>query len=191
MKERYEIKLAGVGGQGIVLAGLVLAEAAVRDGKNVLQTQSYGAENRGGASVAEIIIAENDIAYPKVLRADLLLAMSQDAYVKNVHDLAEDGTLIVDSSIDRADEIENGYSLPIFSLAKTATGSGASATMVALGIIAGLTKVLTPEAILKAVEVRTPRGSEDRNRAAVLAGLQKGVSYAKERGTVGKGEQTR
>ena len=172
MNGRYEVKLAGVGGQGIVLAGIVLAEAAIRDGKNVAQTQSYGSATRGGASASDVIIADDDIAYPKVLHADILLAMSQSAYVKHVHDLAEDGILIVDSSVELTDEIEHGYSLPISELSRSTTGNETSASIVALGIIAGLTGVVTPEAIVEAVEARAPKGTEARNRAAVLAGLQ-------------------
>ena len=73
-----QIVLSGTGGQGLILAGIILAEAAVLDGKQAIQTQSYGPEARGGASKAEVIISDEAIDYPKVLDADVLLAMSQE-----------------------------------------------------------------------------------------------------------------
>ena len=68
MSERCEIRLAGTGGQGAILAGILLAEAAIRDGKNVVQSQSYGPEARGGASRAEVVISDDEIYYPKVIQ---------------------------------------------------------------------------------------------------------------------------
>ena len=80
LEDRYEVRLAGEGGQGMILAGVILAEAAaVHDGLNAVQTQSYGPEARGGASRSEVIIARGDIDYPKVMSADFLLCMSQEA----------------------------------------------------------------------------------------------------------------
>ncbi|TAK35670.1 MAG: 2-oxoacid:ferredoxin oxidoreductase subunit gamma [Chloroflexota bacterium] len=172
MNGRTEIKLAGVGGQGIVLAGIVLAEAAIRDGKNVAQTQSYGSATRGGASASDVIIADDDIDYPKVLHADVLLAMSESAFVKHAQDLDEDGTLIVDSSVELPSDVKHGYVVPISSLSRDTTGNDTSASIVALGIIAGLTGVVSREAIVQAVEARAPKGTKERNRAAVLAGLR-------------------
>ncbi len=82
--ERYEIRLSGTGGQGLIFAGIILAEAAgIHDGKYVCQTQSYGPEARGGASKAEVVISDREIDYPEAIKPDLLLAMSQkscDAY---------------------------------------------------------------------------------------------------------------
>ena len=77
-----QIVLTGTGGQGLILAGIILAEAAVLDGKQAIQTQSYGPEARGGASRAEVLISDEAIDYPKVLKADTLLAMSQEAFNK-------------------------------------------------------------------------------------------------------------
>ena len=80
--KHWEFLLSGSGGQGMVLAGLILAEGAVMAGKNAVQTQTYGPEARGGASKAEVIISDGEIDYPKVVKPDFLLAMSQDAYSK-------------------------------------------------------------------------------------------------------------
>jgi len=100
MKERMEICLSGAGGQGLILAGIILAEAAsIYDGKEAVQTQSYGPEARGGASRSEVIISNDFIDYPKVIESDILLALTQDACNKYVKNLSRDGILVVDSSI--------------------------------------------------------------------------------------------
>jgi len=94
---RYEIRLSGSGGQGMVLAGLILSEAAgIYDGKFVTQTKSYGPEARGGASRTEVVISTEEIDYPKVMQPDLVLAMTQEAQDKYCQDLKKDGILIVD-----------------------------------------------------------------------------------------------
>src|SRR5512134_3608635 len=99
MSYRYEIRLSGEGGQGIVLAGVILAEAAaIYDGKNATQTQVYGPESRGGASKAEVIISDEEIDYPKAISVDLLLALTQAAADKFSHDLKPSGILVLDSS---------------------------------------------------------------------------------------------
>ncbi len=88
MIERLEICLSGAGGQGLILAGIILSEAAgIYDGKEAVQTQSYGPEARGGASRSEVIISNDTIDYPKVIKSDILLALTQtacDKYVKNL-----------------------------------------------------------------------------------------------------------
>jgi 2-oxoglutarate ferredoxin oxidoreductase subunit gamma len=87
MKDRIEIRLGGSGGQGLILGGIILAEAAILDGKNAIQAQSYGPEARGGASKAEVIIADGEIAFPKVQNADVLLALTQKACDKYLSSL--------------------------------------------------------------------------------------------------------
>ena len=97
MAKRYEICLSGSGGQGLILAGIILAEAAgVYEGKHVAQSQSYGPEARGGASKAEVIISDGEIDYPMATRLDLLLAMNQKSSDSFYFDLKPEGTLVVD-----------------------------------------------------------------------------------------------
>ena len=93
-----ELRLSGSGGQGLILIGIILAEAAILDNKLAIQSQSYGPEARGGASKAEVIISEKAIHYPKVTEPDLVLAMTQEAAQKYHSDLKPEGTLIVDST---------------------------------------------------------------------------------------------
>jgi 2-oxoglutarate ferredoxin oxidoreductase subunit gamma len=174
MSYRYEIRLSGEGGQGIVLAGVILAEAAaIYDGKNATQTQVYGPESRGGASKAEVIISDEEIDYPKAMAVDLLLALTQAAADKYAHDLKPSGILVVDSA--KVANVPAGnytvHRLPIIDTAKDTVGKAMVANIVSLGVIAGLSKVVSPEAIEKAVLARVPKGTEELNRRALEAGF--------------------
>ncbi|MDP2727657.1 MAG: 2-oxoacid:acceptor oxidoreductase family protein, partial [Dehalococcoidia bacterium] len=100
MKDRVEIRLAGMGGQGLILAGLMLARAAaIYDGKNAVQSQSYGVQQRGGPSQSEVIISDGDIDYPRIVSADILVALTQEACDQHFLNLRKGGTLIVDSGL--------------------------------------------------------------------------------------------
>src|ERR1035437_4658030 len=97
---RYELRFSGAGGQGLITAGIIMAKAAsIYEGKQAVQSQSYGPEARGGASKAEGIISDEAIDYPKVTQCDELLAMTQVACDKYSHDLKEGGVLLVDSDL--------------------------------------------------------------------------------------------
>ena len=82
--KKFEIRLSGSGGQGVILAAITLADAAIAQGLNAIQTQSYGPEARGGASKAEVIISSDEINYPKIRNADILLSLTQNAYYKYI-----------------------------------------------------------------------------------------------------------
>lgn len=173
MSERYEVRLAGAGGQGLILAGLILAEAAaIRDGKNAAQTQSYGPEARGGASRSDVIISDGEIDYPKVTEPDLLLALSQEACDKYADDLKEEGTLIVDTVHVHHVPTPGAHKLPITRMAEEATGRRITANMVALGVIVGLTKIVSRQAIEAAVANRVPEGTQELNLRALAAGFE-------------------
>jgi len=170
--DRTEIRLAGEGGQGMILAGIILAEAAaIYDGKNAVQTQSYGPEARGGASRAEVVIADGEIDHPEVLEADVLVALSQEAFQKYCTIVKADGLLIVDSDEIKAAP-DRAIKIPISKLAIETTGKAITANTVALGILVGLTGIVSPEAIEKAVAARAPKGTEEMNRKALAAGFQ-------------------
>ena len=176
-KKRFEIRLAGEGGQGLILAGLILSEAAtVYDGKNATQTQSYGPEARGGASRSEVIVSEGDIDFPKVIAADLLLAMSQEACDKYFRETRPDGMLIVDSVHVSRVPTTRAIRVPITEIAEQATGRRITANIVAIGLIVGLTNVVNREAIRQSVAARAPRGTEELN----LKALEAGFSVAQE-----------
>jgi 2-oxoglutarate ferredoxin oxidoreductase subunit gamma len=174
MSYRYEIRLSGEGGQGIVLAGVILAEAAaIYDGKNATQTQVYGPESRGGASKAEVIISDEEIDYPKAMSVDLLLALTQAAADKYGHEVRPSGIVILDSS--KVVTPPRGpfavHSLPIIETAKEAVGKTMVANIVSLGAIVGLSKVVSRQSIERAILARVPKGTEDLNRRALEAGF--------------------
>ncbi|MBN1295311.1 2-oxoacid:acceptor oxidoreductase family protein [bacterium] len=171
---RYEVRLSGSGGQGMILAGVILAEAAaIYDEKNATQSQSYGPEARGGASKSEVIISDEDIFYPKATNIDLLLALTQEACDKYIGDLKDDGILVIDT--DRVLNPPKGnyrvVSLPITSIAQEKVGKVIVANIVALGVITALSGVVSESAIENAVLARVPRGTEDLNRKALRAGI--------------------
>ena len=177
---RYEIRLSGSGGQGLILAGIILAEAAsIYEGKEAVQTQSYGPESRGGASKSEVVISDAEIDYPKVTSPDMLLAMTQEACDKYIGDLKESGIAIVDSFfVENAPEAPNVLSLPLTAIAKETTGRAIVANIVALGAITALSNIVSRDAIEKAVLARVPKGTEELNQKALHAGFEAGENAA-------------
>jgi 2-oxoglutarate ferredoxin oxidoreductase subunit gamma len=170
--DRYEIRLAGEGGQGMILAGVILAEAAVTyDGLNAVQTQSYGPEARGGASRSEVILARGEIDYPKVLVPDLLLCMSQEACDMFYARVKDDSCIIVDSSNVSRVPTHRAVAVPISEIAEKATGRRITASMVALGLLSGLSGLVSREALMKAMAERVPVGTEEMNAKALDAGF--------------------
>lgn len=172
MAERIEIRLAGTGGQGMILAGIILAEAAARDGKKVVQTQSYGPEARGGASRAEVIISPQTIHYPEVLDADILLCMSQEACDRYADQVRERGLLILDEDYVTRAPTTRGVRVPITELAREATDRAITANVTALGLLVGLTEVVSRKALEEAVQERVPEGTEELNLKALAAGWE-------------------
>jgi len=168
---RVEIRLSGSGGQGLLLAGIVLAEAAIEDGKNAVQTQSYGPEARGGSSKAEVVISDGDIDYPKATAPDFLLALTSDAY-RSYGLSMKKGTIITDSAVkvDPPAEVPV-VALPILETATKKLGRAVVANMVALGVLGGISGVASPQALRGAVRSRVPKGTEDLNLAALEEGL--------------------
>jgi 2-oxoglutarate ferredoxin oxidoreductase subunit gamma len=169
---RTEIRLAGEGGQGMILAGIILAEAAtIYDGQNAVQSQSYGPEARGGASKSEVIISTGEIDHPEVIRPDVVVTLSQEAYKKFAGSVKPNGWLIVDSEKVDSSSTPQAVRLPISKLAFDTTGRTITANTVALGVLVGLTNVVSREAIEKAILGRAPRGTEEMNHKALEAGF--------------------
>jgi len=172
MHKRTEIRLAGEGGQGMILAGIILAEAAaIYDGKQATQTQSYGPEARGGASRSEVVISDGEIDHPEVLSADVVVALSQEAYEKFGKSVCTGGLLIVDEERVRTSPDFSGIKIPIARLAQETTGKAITANTVALGVLVGLTELVSRESIQRAVTARAPKGTEEMNRKALQTGF--------------------
>ncbi|RMF91264.1 MAG: 2-oxoacid:ferredoxin oxidoreductase subunit gamma [Nitrospinota bacterium] len=177
MSFRYEIRLSGEGGQGMILASIIFAEAAaIYEGKNVVQSQVYGPASRGGATKAEVIISDEEIDYPKATSLDFLLALTQEACDKYWKDLKEGGILVVDSS--RVHTVPQGnftiYRVPIIETAREKIGKEIVTNIVSLGVITPLIGIVSPEMVEQAINDHVPKGTEALNRQAFHAGLELG-----------------
>lgn len=180
---RVEIRLAGSGGQGLIFAGLVLAEAAgVYDGREVAMVQSYGPEARGGASKAEIIISDKPIDYPLCTHVDLLLAMSQEAADACCWDLKSGAWILVDADLVRHLPSSRAVALSFTVSARDRLKRVMAANIVALGTIAELTGLISRKAIEKALTARAPIGTETLNKKALALGAKLAQEYRRRRG---------
>jgi 2-oxoglutarate ferredoxin oxidoreductase subunit gamma len=172
MSYRYEIRLSGSGGQGLILMGIILAEAiGIYDGKYVAQTQSYGPEARGGSSKSEVIVSDEEIDYPKAMRLDLLLAMSQKSCDEFYPDLKPDGLLIVDFTFVTQVPTAKAFQIPFTRIAREKFKREVVANIIALGALAQLSPIVSAKAIESAVLDRVPKGTEKLSRDALKAGM--------------------
>ncbi len=177
---RYDIRLSGSGGQGIILMGIILAEAAgIYEGRFVSQTQSYGPEARGGSSKAEVVISDTEIDYPKAMRLDMLLAMNQKSCDDYYMDLKPEGILIVDSTFVKQIPIQRAFQIPFTKIARDKLGKEMVSNIVALGAITKLTDLISSKAMEKAVLARVPKGTEKLNRDALNAGMAAAIKAKK------------
>lgn len=179
---RYELRFSGAGGQGLITAGIIMAKAAsIYEGKQAVQSQSYGPEARGGASKAEVIISDEAIDYPKVTVCDALLAMTQEACNKYSHDLKEGGVLLVDSDLVKTLPKGNfkTVSFPIINTAKNDVGREIVANIVALGAMVALTGQVTRENAEKAVLSSVPEAFIELNKKAFSMGFEKALAAKK------------
>ena len=171
---RTEVRIAGFGGQGVVLAGVSLGKAAMLDGYQAVQTQSYGAEARGGAARSEIVIAGEPIIYPEVTAPNLMVALSQVALERYFPDLLDEATLIIDTELvtkvpERAGPVL-GQSFT--EVAGTDLGRPIVANMVMLGYLVGATGIVTAASLRQAVREGVPRGTEELNLKAMVRGAE-------------------
>lgn len=177
---RKEIRIAGFGGQGIILAGIVIGRAAaLYDNIYAVQTQSYGPEARGGASRTEIVISDEEIDYPKVQRPDILIAMSHPALMAYLEDLKDGGILIADPDLIMEEEITSFieehqikyFAAPFTRTAEEKIGLKIVANIVMIGAITQATDIISVKAARNAIKDSVPPGTEDKNLAAFEAGL--------------------
>ena len=172
--DRQEIRLAGSGGQGIIMAAVVLAEAAgVHEGRQVSQTQSYGPEARGGTCKAEVVISDGPIDYPKVEMPDFLLAMNQASVNTYFGDLKPTGLLIVDSTLVSKVPTAKTVSIPFTKIARETFGTDLVANMIALGALGHLIQGISLESLEEALVARVPAGTEELNLKALRAGVDR------------------
>jgi len=179
---RSEIRIAGFGGQGVILSGLIISVAAgLHEGKEVAQTQSYGPEARGGACRTEVVISDEEIDYIKPLDADLLVAMSQPALDRYIGEMdLKRAAILVDSSlVTKVPEgVSKLYRLPATDIAEFKLGKKIVANLVVLGAISAITGMVSFEALVEAVRETVPSKTVDLNLAALDAGFQEGTRMA-------------
>jgi 2-oxoglutarate ferredoxin oxidoreductase subunit gamma len=179
--DRYEIRLSGSGGQGLILAGIILAEAAgIYEGKFVAQTQSYGPEARGGASRSDVIISDEEIDYPKAIRFDMLVAMNQKSCDQYFPELKPEGILLVDSTFVSEVMRERAVTIPFTRIAREQTGREIVANIVFLGALTEFCPVVGGGAMEAAVLGRVPTGTEALNRTALQAGVEAARKFKKK-----------
>lgn len=179
-KDRFELRLSGSGGQGMILASVILSEAiGASDQRNVTQTQSYGPEARGGASKSDVVISANEIYYPKAMQLDLLLAMTQESLDSYLPNLKEGGTLVIDTTLVTELPTQDYYGLPFTRLAREEAGHIMVANVIALAAIAELTGIVSREALTNAVLKRAPRGTEEKNKKAIDIGFTEAAKLKK------------
>ena len=173
MAYRYEIRLGGSGGQGLILMGIILAEAVgLYEGRYVAQTQSYGPEARGGSSKSEVVISDEEIDYPKAEHLDLLLAMNQKSCDDFFADVAPGGLVVVDSTFLSQLPPVSAFGIPFTRIAREKLNKGVAANIVALGALTQITPIVSPRAMRTALLNRIPAGTEKLNLAALKAGIE-------------------
>jgi len=179
-----EIRLSGFGGQGIIRMGLILGKAAsIHDNKNATLTQSFGPEARGGACSAQVIISDQAILYPYLTTAELLVAMSQEAYDKFEPELGENGLLLIEEDLVRPHETRPGirqYAVPATRMAEK-LGNRMYANLVMLGFLGAISRVVSREALNAALPGMVPDRLLAKNQEALNQGFEAGL--AKLRGT--------
>lgn len=180
-----EIRFSGYGGQGIIRCGLITGKAvSLFDNKYGTMTQSFGPEARGSACSSQLVISEERVLYPYITRPEILVAMSQDAYEKYEPELREDGVLIVDTDLVKIRPPRakiKVFSIPATRFAEE-MGNRIFANLVMLGFFTAITKVVTPEAMKKALPGLVPKRFLDLNIRAFERGYEYGLEQLKQTG---------
>lgn len=175
--ERSRIVFSGSGGQGVITAAIILAKAAaIFEGKNAIQSQSYGAAARGGATRTDIVIADSEINFPKVIQPNILVSLTQESYNKFSPIIRPGGLLLVDSkyvTIGKKVDAKHRV-LPMFDTVLKEIGKPIVFNICMLGALIGITKLIKPESILKVLETTIPKDFMEMNKKALEIGIKMG-----------------
>ena len=174
MSNRYEMRFAGSGGQGVILASVIMAEAAVIAGLNAVQSQAYGPEARGGVSKAETVVSRDKIWYSKVTLPNFLLALTQASLNTYTKTLAQGAVVMMDDSLECPEDLDKSrvIAVPILRTAKEKVGKAFTANIVAVGAINAALQLFTDEELMEAVKRHIPAGTEEINKKALEAGKE-------------------
>jgi len=162
---RYEIRLAGSGGQGIILAAIILAEAALLNGYYVAQSQRYGPETRGGTSTADVIVSNAEIDYPLTVSLDLLICLGQEAYNCNIAELKEEGFVIIDPDLVKGISWAKVVALHFDQIAQH-YGDPRATNMAALGAVCALYSDISRDSVAEIIAKRLPSAKVEVNLTA-------------------------
>jgi len=179
---REEIRIAGFGGQGIVMAGSILGKAAsIFDGKYAVLTQSYGPESRGGSCRAEVVISESPVDYPYVVNPQVQIILSQEAYLEYGNSGTKEVLIVVDGDLVNIDTSNNQVPLriPASRMAQD-LGRPVVANIIVLGFLAAISEVVSTEALKKAVLDSIPSGTESLNMKAFGLGYEYGTEHPRK-----------
>ena len=172
-----EIKFGGLGGQGVILAGIITGKAAALfDDKEATLTQAFGPEARGSACSAQVVVSDDKILYPYVMRPRILVSMSQDAYEKFSPGLADGGLLLIEEELVKPEPIPNNGKVRAVPATRIAEELGRRMVLniVMVGFFTSITKLISPDAMRKAVEDSVPPGTTDLNLKAFDRGFEWG-----------------
>ena len=174
-----EIRIAGFGGQGVILSAMVIGKAAsIYQGGYATLTQSFGPEARGGASSAQVLLSDEPILYPYVTRPDILVVMSQEAYTRFTPELKDTGVLIVEEELVRISDVPSGvrvYGVPATRLAEE-LGKRMVLNIVMTGFFGAITGLLTPDSLRQAVADSVPPATKELNLRAFDKGFEFGLT---------------
>ena len=178
--ERCRMVFSGSGGQGVITASIILAEAAVLyENLNAVQSQSYGAAARGGATRSDVIISDSTIDYPKVIQPNVLVCLTQNAYNKFYEIIRPGGLLITDARYVKTQKKVDALQreLPMYESVMEKIGKPIVFNICMLGSVIRMTELLNPESIMKVLETRIPPDFLDMNRQALDLGLALGEQF--------------
>jgi 2-oxoglutarate ferredoxin oxidoreductase subunit gamma len=174
-----EIRVAGFGGQGVILSAIVLGKAcSIHQGQFATMTQNFGPEARGGACSAQLILSDTPVLYPYVTQPDIMVVMSQEAYVKFGHELKENGMLLIERDLVRITDEPKGrriYSVPATRIAEE-LGKRMVLNIVMVGFFTAVTRLLEADAVRKAVADSVPASFREMNLKAFDKGFEYGVA---------------
>lgn len=178
---RIRIVFSGSGGQGVITAAIIMAEAAViHEGKNATQSQSYGAAARGGATRSDIIISDEQIDFPIVIQPNVLICLTQEAYTAYSPIIRPGGTLLTDTRyVQTTKKVDaKQLSLPMYDTVMKEIGKPIVFNICVLGALVGLTGILKPQSVIAAVTGRVPADFLELNQKALELGLEMGAEYS-------------
>ena len=175
--ERSRIVFSGSGGQGVITAAIMLAKAAVLfEDKNAIQSQSYGAAARGGATRSDVLISDSDINFPKVTQPNILVSLTQESYTKFSPIIRPGGLLLVDEkyvTVEKKVDAKH-IALPMYDTVMSEIGKPIVFNICMLGALLGITDLVSPDSIIKVLETSIPQGFMEMNKKALSLGMEMG-----------------